>query len=240
MTTTDSTLTNLNGKGLSAIVTGGASGLGLATTKRLLDSGCNVMVCDIKKHEDFEAIEARCVYQNTDVTSETDAAKSIGLAKKLFSRLDILVNCAGVRDLCKTYDAEKKSTHPLDTFEQIIKVNTTGTFNMIRLAAAAMAENQPDEDNQRGVIINTASISGIEGTEKSAAYAASKAAVIGMTLPIARDLADLGIRVVTIAPGMFHLPLCWSLFYSIITRGCFSGGNLGLANPLNFIHLTSK
>ncbi|CAH8545766.1 unnamed protein product [Dicrocoelium dendriticum] len=151
-------------------------------------------------------------------------------------KLDILVNCAGVGYLCKTYDAEKKSTHPLDTFEQIIKVNTTGTFNMIRLAAAAMAENQPDEDNQRGVIINAASISASDGMEKSAAYSASKAAVVGMTLPIARDLAGLGIRVVTIAPGAFNTPMFASI--SSETTSCPSPCNpRRTGKPEEFAHL---
>ncbi|CAH8545731.1 unnamed protein product [Dicrocoelium dendriticum] len=194
--------TNL--KGLSAIVTGGASGLGLATAKKLLNSGCKVLVCDIQKTDGFGEIEKHCLYHHTDVTSETDAANAVNLAKKEFSRLDVLVNCAGVAYACKTYNMRTRNPHPLDMFEKIIKVNTIGTFNMLRLAALKMVENDPDEDNLRGVIVNTASVAAYDGQIGQAAYSASKGAVVGMTLPIARDLAREGIRVVTIAPGLLN------------------------------------
>ncbi|CAH8545717.1 unnamed protein product [Dicrocoelium dendriticum] len=197
--------TNL--KGLSAIVTGGASGLGLATAKKLLNSGCKVLVCDIQKTDGFGEIEKHCLYHHTDVTSETDAANAVNLAKKEFSRLDVLVNCAGVAYACKTYNMRTRNPHPLDMFEKIIKVNTIGTFNMLRLAALKMVENDPDEDNLRGVIVNTASVAAYDGQIGQAAYSASKGAVVGMTLPIARDLAREGIRVVTIAPGIFETPM---------------------------------
>ncbi|KAF7234361.1 hypothetical protein EG68_11911 [Paragonimus skrjabini miyazakii] len=191
-------------KGLSAIVTGGTSGLGLATVKKLLNSGCNVLACDLQKSSDFTEIEKDCLFHQTDVTSESDGANAVNLAKNRFSRLDVLVNCAGIAFACKTYNVKKKQPHPLDTFEKMLRINTIGTFNMIRLAAVAMAENQPDQDNLRGVIINTASVAAFEGQIGQAAYAASKAAVVGMTLPIARDLAREGIRVMTIAPGLFN------------------------------------
>ncbi|THD28999.1 Hydroxysteroid 17-beta dehydrogenase 10 [Fasciola hepatica] len=194
-------------KGLSAIVTGGGSGLGLATAKKLLGSGCSVLVCDIQKSPGFNEIENDCVYCPTDVASETDATNAVQMAKSKFSKLDILVNCAGTAFACKTYNATKKQPHPLETFEKAIRVNTIGTFNMIRMAVLLMAENKPDQDNLRGVIINTASVAAFEGQVGQVAYAASKGAVASMTLPIARDLAREGIRVMAIAPGFFDTPL---------------------------------
>ncbi|TGZ59967.1 hypothetical protein CRM22_008770 [Opisthorchis felineus] len=205
MSSAQSLFTSL--KGLSVIVTGGASGLGLATSKRLLESGCRVLVCDLQKTPEFSEIEKDCVFQKTDVTCEADAINAVNTAKGQFSKLDVLVNCAGVGFACKTFNAKYRKPHALDTFERIIRVNTIGTFNMIRLAATAMAENEPDCDNLRGVIINTTSVAAFEGQVGQAAYAASKAAVAGMTLPIARDLAREGIRVMAIAPGFFETPL---------------------------------
>ncbi|OON15059.1 oxidoreductase, short chain dehydrogenase/reductase family protein [Opisthorchis viverrini] len=147
---------------------------------------------------------AQSLFTTLKVTCETDAINAVNTAKGQFSKLDVLVNCAGVGFACKTFNAKHKKPHALDTFERIIKINTIGTFNMIRLAATAMAENEPDCDNLRGVIINTTSVAAFEGQVGQAAYAASKAAVAGMTLPIARDLAREGIRVMAIAPGLFH------------------------------------
>ncbi|KAK4470081.1 hypothetical protein MN116_006545 [Schistosoma mekongi] len=190
-------------KGLSAIVTGGSSGLGLATTKKLISEGCNVLVCDMQKSPALSELGSNCVYCETDVTSESDAVKAVDLAQKTFSNLHILVNCAGLAVACKTYNVKKQKPHPLDLFEKIIKTNLIGTFNMIRLASAAMVANLPDPDNQRGVIINTASIAAYEGQVGQAAYSASKGGITGLTLPIARDLAREGIRCVSIAPGLF-------------------------------------
>ncbi|CAH8527439.1 unnamed protein product [Schistosoma turkestanicum] len=194
-------------KGLSAIVTGGASGLGLATTKKLIAEGCNVLVCDLKMSPVLSELGSNCVYCETDVASESDAEKAIDLAKKNFSKLHILVNCAGIAVASKTYNIKRKTPHSLDLFEKVIKTNLIGTFNMIRLASGLMLANEPDIDNQRGVIINTASISGYEGQIGQAAYSASKGGIIGMTLPIARDLSREGIRCVSIAPGLFDTPL---------------------------------
>ncbi|VDP82062.1 unnamed protein product [Echinostoma caproni] len=193
-------------KGLAAIVTGGCSGLGLATAKKLLDSGCKVLVCDIQKSPSFTEIESDCVFCPTDVASEADASNAVQTAKNKFSKLNILVNCAGAALACKTYNVKLKKPHPLDSFEHVLRVNTIGTFNMIRMAATAMVENEPDEDNLRGVIINTASIAAFEGQVGQVAYAASKGAVVAMTLPIARDLTREGIRVMTIAPGESLVP----------------------------------
>ncbi|CAH8852677.1 unnamed protein product [Trichobilharzia szidati] len=191
-------------KGLSAIVTGGSSGLGLATTKKLIAEGCKVLVCDIQKSPALSELGSNCVYCETDVGSETDAEKAVNLAKEKFSNLHILVNCAGLAVACKTYNTKRQKPHPLDLFEKVIRTNLIGTFNMIRLASAVMVANTPDCDNQRGVIINTASIAAYEGQVGQAAYSASKGAVAGLTLPVARDLAREGIRCVSIAPGLFN------------------------------------
>ncbi|CAH8586944.1 unnamed protein product [Schistosoma bovis] len=194
-------------KGLSAIVTGGSSGLGLATTKKLIAEGCNVLVCDLQKSPVLSELGSNCVYCETDVGSESDAIKAVDLAKKNFSKLHILVNCAGSAVACKTFNIRRRQPHPLDLFENIIKTNLIGTFNMIRLASGLMLANEPDADNQRGVIINTASISAYEGQVGQAAYSASKGGIVGLTLPVARDLAREGIRCVSIAPGLFDTPL---------------------------------
>ncbi|CAH8852669.1 unnamed protein product [Trichobilharzia szidati] len=194
-------------KGLSAIVTGGSSGLGLATTKKLIAEGCKVLVCDIQKSPALSELGSNCVYCETDVGSETDAEKAVNLAKEKFSNLHILVNCAGLAVACKTYNTKRQKPHPLDLFEKVIRTNLIGTFNMIRLASAVMVANTPDCDNQRGVIINTASIAAYEGQVGQAAYSASKGAVAGLTLPVARDLAREGIRCVSIAPGFFDTAL---------------------------------
>ncbi|CAL8099158.1 unnamed protein product [Calicophoron daubneyi] len=198
-------------KGLSAIVTGGASGLGLATAKKLLTNGCKVLVCDLEKSPLFDDISKDCAYLQTDVTSESDALKAVSYVRKEFSNLNILVNCAGMAHACKIMNLKRNQPHSLDLFERTLKVNTTGTFNMIRFAAMSMAENEPDEDNLRGVIINTASIAAFEGQVGLVAYSASKAAVVGMTLPLARDLSREGIRVMAIAPGFFETPLLGNL-----------------------------
>ncbi|CAH8566860.1 unnamed protein product [Heterobilharzia americana] len=191
-------------KGLSAIVTGGSSGLGLATTKKLIAEGCKVLVCDLQKSAALSELDNDCVFCETDVSLESDAKKAVDLVKQQFSNLHILVNCAGYAMASKTYNVQRHKPHSLDLFEKVIKTNLVGTFNMIRIATGLMLENQPDDDNQRGVIINTASIAAYEGQAGQAAYAASKGGIVGLTLPIARDLAREGIRCVSIAPGLFH------------------------------------
>ncbi|CAH8581385.1 unnamed protein product [Schistosoma rodhaini] len=190
--------------GLSAIVTGGSSGLGLATTKKLIAEGCNVLVCDLQKSPVLSELGSNCVYCETDVGSESDAKKAVDLAKKNFSKLHILVNCAGLAVACKTFNATRQTPHPLDLFEKVIKTNLIGTYNMIRLASGLMIANEPDADNQRGVIINTASVAAYEGQVGQAAYSASKGGIAGLTLPVARDLAREGIRCVSIAPGLLN------------------------------------
>lgn len=133
------------------------------------------------------------------------------VAKDKFGRLDVTVNCAGIAVAFKTYNFNKNLAHKLDDFAKVLTVNTVGTFNVIRLSAGMMGQNEPNQDGQRGVIVNTASVAAYDGQMGQAAYAASKAAVVGMTLPIARDLSSQGIRVVTIAPGLFDTPMLKAL-----------------------------
>ncbi|KAM7540682.1 hypothetical protein Aperf_G00000022688 [Anoplocephala perfoliata] len=193
----------LSAKKVSAIITGGASGLGLAATKKLLEQGCKVLVCDINKTDEITKLQDAVAFSETDVTSEFAVKQAIDLAISKFSSINCVVNCAGIGITRKTVTNSSKTSHDLEEFERVLRVNAIGTFNVIRLASLAMIQNTPDEDGERGVIINTASTSAFEGQVGQVAYAASKAAVVGMTLPIARDLSRHGIRCVTIAPGIF-------------------------------------
>jgi NAD(P)-dependent dehydrogenase (short-subunit alcohol dehydrogenase family) len=152
------------------------------------------------------ALGACARFVQTDVTSEADVQAAIATASSAFGGLHGAISCAGIAAVEKTYG--KRGVHALDLFQRVISINLVGTFNVIRLAAAAMSQNAPEgEDGERGVIINTASVAAFDGQIGQAAYAASKGGIVGMTLPIARDLAPLGIRVVTIAPGIFETPL---------------------------------
>nr|CDS15509.1 3 hydroxyacyl coenzyme A dehydrogenase type 2 [Echinococcus granulosus] len=179
---------------------GGASGLGLATAKKLLQEGCKVLVCDINRTSEIDTLGGDVLPK---ITSEESVKAAIDLAKAKFSYINCVVNCAGVGISRKTISNSSSRLHDLKEFERVLKVNTVGTFNVIRLTALSMAQNEPDEDGERGVIINTASVSAFEGQVGQVAYAASKAAIVGMTLPVARDLSRHGIRCVTIAPGIF-------------------------------------
>lgn len=193
-----------------AVVTGGASGLGLATTKALLAEGGVVVILDLPS-SDGEAVAEelgdRARFVAADVTDETAVAEALDVAEAL-GPLRIAVNCAGIGNAIKTVG--KKGAFPLDAFTKVVTVNLIGTFNVIRLAAERIAETEPIE-GERGVIINTASVAAYEGQIGQAAYSASKGGVVGMTLPIARDLASLLIRVNTIAPGLFKTPLLGTL-----------------------------
>ncbi|AMT92936.1 MULTISPECIES: 3-hydroxyacyl-CoA dehydrogenase [Brevibacterium] len=190
-------------KGKTFIVTGGASGLGGATTKALVECGAHVVVADIKG----EAPEG-AEFVQTDVTNEDSVAAMVEKANA-DGTLSGVVNCAGIGIAEKTVG--KKGPHDLGNFTKVVTVNLIGTFNVIRLAAAAMQGNEPGEDGERGVIVNTASVAAFDGQIGQAAYSASKGGVAGMTLPIARDLSTVGIRVVTIAPGLFLTPMLESL-----------------------------
>jgi NAD(P)-dependent dehydrogenase (short-subunit alcohol dehydrogenase family) len=195
-------------KNAVALVTGGASGLGEACVRRFVGAGGKVIVVD--RDADKGSALAVEVGQNarfaqTDVTSEADVNAAVNLAYETFGGLNIVVNCAGVAWAGRTVG--KDGPHSLDLFETVIKINLIGTFNVIRLAAARMINNPPNAEGERGVIINTASVAAYDGQIGQAAYSASKGGIVGMTLPIARDLARSGIRVMTIAPGLFDTPL---------------------------------
>lgn len=193
-----------------AVVTGGASGLGLATTKRLLDRGAQVVVIDLRGEEAVRELGDRAHFVEADVTDEAAVGKALDAAESM-GTLRINVNCAGIGNAIKTLS--KGGPFPLDGFKKVIGVNLIGTFNVLRLAAERIAKTEPvgPKGEERGVIINTASVAAFEGQIGQAAYSASKGGVVGMTLPIARDLSRELIRVVTIAPGLFKTPLLGSL-----------------------------
>jgi NAD(P)-dependent dehydrogenase (short-subunit alcohol dehydrogenase family) len=190
-----------------AVVTGGASGLGLATTKRLLDAGAQVVVIDLKGEEVVADLGERAKFVATDVTDEAGVTEALNVAESL-GPVRINVNCAGIGNAIKTLS--KNGAFPLDGFRKVVEVNLIGTFNVIRLSAERIAKTDPI-NGERGVIINTASVAAFDGQIGQAAYSASKGGVVGMTLPIARDLSRELIRVVTIAPGLFKTPLLGSL-----------------------------
>jgi NAD(P)-dependent dehydrogenase (short-subunit alcohol dehydrogenase family) len=186
-----------------AVVTGGASGLGLATTRRLLDAGAQVVVLDLKGKDAVDELGDRAVFAETNVTDEAAVTAALDAAEKL-GPLRIVINCAGTGNAIKTLG--KDGPFPLDAFRKVVEINLIGTFNVIRLGAERIAKTEPI-GGERGVIVNTASVAAFDGQVGQAAYSASKGGVVGMTLPIARDLSRDLIRVVTIAPGLFDTPL---------------------------------
>ncbi len=199
-------------QGQTFVISGGASGLGAACARRFAAGGARVVLADVNAPvgEQLAAeIGLNARFVRTDVTDETSAQQAVDLAMDAFGGLQGLINCAGIGLASRTLGRD--SPHPLDAFVRVVRVNLIGTFNMIRLAAAAIAKGQPNAAGERGVIINTASVAAFEGQIGQAAYSASKGGIVGMTLPVARDLARDGIRVVTIAPGIFDTPLLGSL-----------------------------
>lgn len=189
-----------------AVVTGGASGLGLATVRRLHAGGASVVILDLPSSQGkaiAEELGERAVFSPGDVTSADDVSAALDAAQAL-GTLRIAVNCAGIGTAIKTVG--KEGAFPLDAFTKVININLIGSFNVIRLAAERIAKGE-EVDGERGVIVNTASVAAFEGQIGQAAYSASKGGIVGMTLPIARDLASLKIRVNTIAPGLFRTPL---------------------------------
>jgi NAD(P)-dependent dehydrogenase (short-subunit alcohol dehydrogenase family) len=190
-----------------AVVTGGASGLGLATTKRLLDAGAQVVVLDLRGEDAVAELGDRARFVQADVTDEAAVAAALDTAESM-GTLRIVVNCAGTGNAIRVLS--KDGVFPLNAFRKIVDINLVGTFNVLRLAAERIAKTEPIGE-ERGVIINTASVAAFDGQIGQAAYSASKGGVVGMTLPIARDLASKNIRVVTIAPGLFDTPLLASL-----------------------------
>ena len=203
-----------------AIVTGAASGLGRATAARLLRSGGSVVIADLPSSAGEQVARElgdRAAFAPVDVTSEHDVAAALDVAEARFGgSVDCAVNCAGVGAAMRTLT--KNGPHPLDEFARVLTVNTIGTFNVIRLAADRMAQREADASGQRGVIVNTASVAAYDGQTGQAAYAASKGAIVGMTLPIARDLAKVGVRVCTVAPGLFKTPLLMGLPEKVQTQ----------------------
>jgi 3-hydroxyacyl-CoA dehydrogenase / 3-hydroxy-2-methylbutyryl-CoA dehydrogenase len=193
-----------------AVVTGGASGLGEATVERLLGAGARVGIFDVNQ-ERGQALAAkhagRAVFARVDVTDEASAIAGIGAVKSAFSALHICVNCAGIPGFVGR-TVSKKGPFPLAEFSKVIQINLIGTFNIARLAAAEMLKNDPrGASGERGVIINTASLAAFDGQMGQTAYSASKAGVVGLTLPMTRDLSQFGVRVCTIAPGLFETPM---------------------------------
>lgn len=193
--------------GVAAIVTGGASGLGAATGRRLAAAGANVLIADVQDDlGEATAGEIGGTFLMTDVTSADQVQAAVAIAAEL-GPLRVLVNCAGIGPPVRTL-ARDGTPHDLDLFAKVIAINLIGSFNCIRLAAAAMAITEPvDSTGSRGSIVNTASVAAFEGQVGQAAYSASKGGIVGMTLPVARDLAPVGIRVNTIAPGLIDTPL---------------------------------
>ena len=195
-------------QGKTFLITGGGSGLGEATARRLCAGGGRVVIADVNEERGTELADElgeAARFAATDVTSEEAVGAAIGVAKREFGQLDAAVSCAGVGDPALVVG--KQGPHPLELYERVIRVNLIGTFNTLRLTAAAMTENEPGADGERGVIVNTASVAAFEGQIGQAAYASSKGGVVALTLPAARELARFGIRVVTIAPGLFDTPL---------------------------------
>ncbi len=192
--------------GHAAIITGGGSGLGAATAARLARAGCRVAVLDINQAA-AEASAQRIggIGIGCDVSDAASAETAVATARASHGPARLLVNCAGVGTAGRI--VSRDGPMPLAAFERVIRINLIGSFNLLRLAAAGMSTLDPLEDSERGVIVNTASIAAYEGQLGQAAYAASKAGVVGMTLPAAREFARVGIRVVTIAPGLFHTPM---------------------------------
>uniref|UniRef100_A0A3Q3EDY1 Hydroxysteroid (17-beta) dehydrogenase 10 n=1 Tax=Labrus bergylta TaxID=56723 RepID=A0A3Q3EDY1_9LABR len=184
--------------GMVGLVTGGSSGLGCATVERLVQNGASAVILDLPSSDGAalaEKLGERCAFAPADVTSEADVQSAVSLAREKFGKLDLAVNCAGIAVAFKTYNFKKDLPHSLEDFQRVINVRQTH-------GCRDMGKNEPDADGHRGCIINTASVA-----VGQAAYSASKGGIVGMTLPIARDLAPMGIRVVTIAPGLFSTPL---------------------------------
>ncbi len=194
--------------GRTFLVTGGASGLGAASVRRLAQGGANVLIVDLDE-DTGEALAAdigkQARFARADVTDEESTQKALDAARDAFEGLHGLVNCAGIGPAEKLVG--KRGPHSLDSFIKTVQINLIGTFNPTRLAAPIMMENEPGEGGERGVIVNTASVAAFEGQIGQAAYSASKGGVASMTLPVAREMAEHGIRVVTIAPGLFETPM---------------------------------
>lgn len=191
-----------------AVVTGGASGLGEATIRNFVAKGGKAAIFDVQEERGLalaSELGASAIFAKTDVTSEESVGRSLDQVIAAFGRLNAVVNCAGIVTPGKVVG--RGGPMPLGQYEQVIRVNLVGTFNVIRLAAQRMVGNEPNEEGERGVIVNTASVAAYEGQIGQAAYSSSKAGLVGLTLPVAREFADAGIRVMSIAPGLFETPM---------------------------------
>jgi NAD(P)-dependent dehydrogenase (short-subunit alcohol dehydrogenase family) len=194
--------------GHTFLITGGASGLGAATARRLAAAGANVAICDVTEEQGRKLagdLGPRADFFRTDVTDEAQVAGAVAGTRKKFGALHGAVSCAGIAPGERVLS--RGGPHRLDTFRRALDINLVGTFNVLRLAAQAMEANTPDAEGERGVIVNTASVAAYDGQVGQVAYSASKAGVAGLTLPAARELARLGVRVMTIAPGIFETPM---------------------------------
>jgi NAD(P)-dependent dehydrogenase (short-subunit alcohol dehydrogenase family) len=195
-------------QGKTFLITGGSSGLGTATLRRLVGAGANGIIADVNEEAGqalADELGSAVRFVKTDVTDEASVQTAVSTAVDSYGGLHGAVNCAGVAIAAKVLSS--RGIHDLSAFSKVIEVNLIGTFNVIRLAAATMSQGEPDETGERGVIVNTASVAAFDGQIGQAAYSASKGGVVGLTLPIARELAAHGIRVVTIAPGLFETPM---------------------------------
>jgi len=195
-----------------AIVTGGASGLGEACARRFALQGANIGILDVDEEKGNRLaadLGAQAIYCRTDVTSEKSVQAAVDKTVEEFGGIHVVINCAGVGTAAKVLG--KNGPMALEHFNRVVQINLVGTLNVIRLAAAKIVVNTPNADGEKGVVINTASAAAFDGQIGQAAYSASKAGVVGMTLPIAREFADYGIRVMTIAPGLFRTPMLESL-----------------------------
>jgi NAD(P)-dependent dehydrogenase (short-subunit alcohol dehydrogenase family) len=195
-------------KGNTFLVTGGSSGLGEACVRRLVAGGANVVIADVNSeagNELAEELGENAYFVYTDVIGEENVRGTVGTAVETFGGLQGVINCAGIAIAMKVLSS--RGIHDLEAFTTVINVNLIGTFNVTRMAAEAMAAGEPNETGERGVIINTASVAAYEGQIGQAAYSASKGGIVAMTMPVARELARHGIRVVTIAPGLFDTPM---------------------------------
>ena len=200
-----------------AVVTGGASGLGEATVRDFIAGGASVSIFDMnatKGEKLASELGKKALFCSVDVTSQESVKAGLDATIAAFGQVNVCVNCAGIAFGAKTM--AKDGPHSLDLFKQVVEVNLVGTFNVLRLAVERMANNQPNGDGERGVIINTASVAAFDGQKGQAAYSATKGAIVGMTLPISRDLAWYGVRVCTIAPGLFLTPLFEALGEDVV------------------------
>jgi NAD(P)-dependent dehydrogenase (short-subunit alcohol dehydrogenase family) len=198
----------MNSKDVVALVTGGASGLGEASITELVKKGARVVIVDVDSDKGEKLavnIGEGAIFVKTDVTSEADVRQAIQKAVDAFGKINVVINCAGIVNPGKLIG--RKGPLPLESFNKVMQLNLVGTLNVIRLTVEQMINNTPDEEGERGIIINCASIAAFEGQIGQAAYSASKAGIVGMTLPIAREVADYGIRVMAIAPGIFETPM---------------------------------